>query len=99
MTSVATAFLASLFGIVAVPAPAQTPAQGAASRTASGIELEQGYTFRVYEIGRELDRVARVAEDATPPSSTPVGASKSPRSCAMPSKRRRWASDRAWSHA
>jgi hypothetical protein len=29
-------------------------------------ELEQGYTLRIYEIGRELDRVARVAEDATP---------------------------------
>lgn len=29
-------------------------------------ELEQGYTLRIYEIGRELQRVARVAEDATP---------------------------------
>ncbi|MEY2716178.1 MAG: hypothetical protein RIT24_2521 [Planctomycetota bacterium] len=28
--------------------------------------LEQGYTLRTYEIGRALDRVARVAEDATP---------------------------------
>jgi hypothetical protein len=28
--------------------------------------LEQGYTLRVYEINRELDRVARVADDATP---------------------------------
>lgn len=28
--------------------------------------LEQGYTLRIYEINRELDRVARVAEDATP---------------------------------
>ena len=30
--------------------------------------LEQGYTLRVYEIGRALDHVARVAEDATPNS-------------------------------
>jgi len=29
-------------------------------------ELEQGYTLRIYEVNRELDRVARVAEDATP---------------------------------
>lgn len=29
-------------------------------------EFEQGYTLRVYDIGRPLDRVARVAEDATP---------------------------------
>lgn len=29
-------------------------------------EVEQGYTLRVYDIGRPLDRVARVAEDATP---------------------------------
>ena len=28
--------------------------------------LEQGLTLRTYEIGRSLDRVARVAEDATP---------------------------------
>jgi hypothetical protein len=28
--------------------------------------LEQGYTLRIYDIRRELDRVARVAEDATP---------------------------------
>lgn len=28
--------------------------------------LEQGFTLRSYEIGRALDRVARVAEDATP---------------------------------
>jgi hypothetical protein len=31
-----------------------------------GADLEQGYTLRVYEIGRPLDRVARVGEDATP---------------------------------
>ena len=29
-------------------------------------EFEQGYTLRVHEIGRPLDRLARVAEDATP---------------------------------
>jgi len=28
--------------------------------------LEQGFTLRSYEIVRALDRVARVAEDATP---------------------------------
>ena len=32
----------------------------------SSVDLEQGYTLRVYEIGRPLDRLARVAEDATP---------------------------------
>ncbi|MEY3142740.1 MAG: hypothetical protein RLY21_1233 [Planctomycetota bacterium] len=30
------------------------------------VEVEQGYTLRVYEVGRPLDRLARVAEDATP---------------------------------
>ena len=34
--------------------------------TAPPVDLEQGYTLRIYEIGRELTRVARVAEDATP---------------------------------
>ena len=33
---------------------------------APSAEVEQGYTLRVYDIGRPLDRVARVAEDATP---------------------------------
>ena len=33
---------------------------------AAGADLEQGYTLRIFEVNRELDRVARVAEDATP---------------------------------
>ena len=37
-----------------------------ASPFAPPAELEQGYTLRIYDIGRELGRVARVAEDATP---------------------------------
>ena len=46
--------------IAALSASLLAPPPAAPSAT------EQGYTLRIYEIGRPLERVARVAEDATP---------------------------------
>lgn len=57
MVAAALALAASLAQVHPASAAAAVPPDDA---------LEQGYTLRLYEVGRELDRVARVAEDATP---------------------------------
>ena len=36
------------------------------SLIAPPVDLEQGYTLRVYDIGRPIDHVARVVQDQTP---------------------------------
>lgn len=57
--------------IVPIPKSSVAPSGVAGRPTtpearSAGADLEQGYTLRIFEVNRELDRVARVAEDATP---------------------------------
>ncbi len=47
-------------------APPAAPAASEAPAASKPDQLEQGYTLRFYEIGRALDHVARVEQDATP---------------------------------